>query len=236
MGQQSIRQLVLKFYCLNLQHRRGCPSPFIFWQVIVINQLSSSVKVVKEYTDFSCLLQLQADDANGLNQLFDRYATKLSRFAYGYLQSYDDAEEIVQECFMKLWELRNTFDEHIVFKTYLYTTARNLVLNQLRRQRYWTYEDYREETVLDEHSPSQELEQQELTQFYQDALAQLSPRRRQMFALSRQEGLSNSAIAKEMDVSVKCVENQITLALKFIRGYFKAHDLLLALIWLLLAY
>lgn len=178
-------------------------------------------------------MHLRANEATGLDQLFARYAPKLSRFAYSYLHNYDDAEEVVQESFMKVWELRHTFDEGIVFKTYLYSTAYHLLLNQLRRQRQWVFEDYQEETRLDDHNPSQVLELQELENFYQDALAQLPPRRRQMFSLSRQQYLSNAAIAQEMNVSVKCVENQITLALKFLRGYFKANGLSLALALLL---
>ena len=190
------------------------------------------MRVAKEYTDYDCLVQLRADNASGLDQLFERFAPKLSRFAYGYLQSYDDTEEVVQECFMKVWEQRHTFDEGIIFKTYLFSTAHHLILNQLRRQRYWVFEDYREETVLDEGSPSHILEQQELVQFYQDALAQLPPRRRQMFSLSRQQGLSNAAIAQEMNVSVKCVENQMTHALRFLRLYFKAHGVsLIVALW-----
>jgi len=174
-------------------------------------------------------MQLRDNDAKGLDQLFDRFASKLARFAYGYLRSYDDAEEVVQECFLKVWEQRHTFDDGILFKTYLFSTAYHQVLNQLRRQRTWVFEDYAEETVLDESSPSRVLEQLELEKFYEEALAQLPPRRRQMFTLSRQQGLSNATIAREMNVTVKCVENQMTHALKFLRLYFKAHGVSLAL-------
>jgi RNA polymerase sigma-70 factor (ECF subfamily) len=59
-------------------------------------------------------------------------------------------------------------------------------------------------------------------------------RRREIFALSRQQGLSNVAIAQQLNVSVKCVENQMTQALRFLRLYFRAHGVSLMLALLLL--
>jgi RNA polymerase sigma-70 factor (ECF subfamily) len=121
-----------------------------------------------------------------------------------------------------------------VFKTYLYTTAYRQVLNQLRRQRSWQLEDLHEATALDTNTPSRLLEQQELEQVYAAGVAQLPQRRREIFALSRQQGLSNVAIAQQLNVSVKCVENQMTQALRFLRLYFRAHGVSLMLALLLL--
>ena len=66
-------------------------------------------------------------------------------------------------------------------------------------------------------------------------MAQLPPRRRQIFVLSRQDGLSYGTIAKQLNISVKCVENQMTHALKFMKLYFQAHGVSLGLAFLLLS-
>jgi RNA polymerase sigma-70 factor (ECF subfamily) len=187
------------------------------------------VRVNHEFSDYECLARLKNDEIQAFDQLFDRYAPELCRFAHGYLKSHADAEDAVQECFLKLWERRQSFDDGIIFKAYLYKSAYHTVLKHLRRQRYWIFEEYGEETLIEEISPSKVVEYQELEQFYQTAMAQLPPRRREIFALNRQQGLSNARIAEELNISIKCVENQMTHALKFLKLYFQAHGMSLGL-------
>jgi len=192
------------------------------------------VRINHDFSDLSCLERLREDDIRAFDQLFDLYAAELCRFAHGYLKSHADAEDAVQECFLKLWERRHTFDEGIIFKAYLYKSAYHAVLKHLRRQKYWVFEECGEETLIEEAGPGTVVEYQELEQFYQAAMAQLPPRRREIFALNRQEGLSYASIAAELNISVKCVENQMTHALKFLKLYFRAHGMSLALAFLCL--
>ena len=193
------------------------------------------MKVVKEFSDQDCLERLQQNDTAAFDVLFDQHAPAMCRFVHGYLKSHADAEEVVQDCFLKLWERRHEFDQGIVFKTYLYTSAYRAILKQLRRQRYWVFEDCDGEVLIEEGSPGKLMEYQELEDLYQSAVAQLPSRRRQIFALSRQQGLSHAMIAKELNISVKCVENQMTHALRFLKLYFQAHGMSLVLALLLLS-
>lgn len=190
------------------------------------------MKIIQECSDQVCLERLRANDTQAFDLLFDQYAPELCRFAHGYLKNHADAADAVQECFLKLWERRHFFDEGIIFKAYLYKSAYHAVLKQLRRQRYWVLEECGGETLIDEASPNQLVEYQELEKFYQVAMTQLPTRRRQIFVLNRQEGLSYAAIAKELNISVKCVENQMTQALKFLKVYFQAHGMSLVLVLL----
>lgn len=192
------------------------------------------MRVSREFSDAACLAQLRENQPQAFNELFSLYAPRLCRFAHGYLKSQADAEEVVQECFLKVWARRHEFDAGIVFKTYLYTCAYHAVLKQLRLQRSWTFEDYQQALLITEDSPTQQLEYTELEKLYQSALAKLPPRRRQVFVLSRQAGLSYAGIAAELNISVKSVETQMTHALKFLRTYFRAHGTTLALAALLL--
>jgi RNA polymerase sigma-70 factor (ECF subfamily) len=192
------------------------------------------LKIIRECPDQAYLARLRADDTQAFDLLFDQYAPELCRFAHSYLKNHADAADAVQECFLKLWERRHFFDEGIIFKSYLYKSAYHAVLKQLRRQRYWVFEECGSETLIEDASPSRLVEYQELEQFYQAAMAQLPPRRRQIFVLNRQDGLSYGTIAKELNISVKCVENQMTQALKFLKRYFQTHDMSLALLLLAL--
>jgi RNA polymerase sigma-70 factor (ECF subfamily) len=192
------------------------------------------VRVSREFSDAACLARLRENQPQAFNELFTLYAPRLCRFAYGYLKSQADAEEVVQQCFLKVWERRHEFDEGIVFKTYLHTCAYHAVLKQLQFQRSWIFEDCQEALLIAEDSPAQPLEYSELEALYESALAQLPPKRRQVFVLSRQSGLSYAGIAKELNISVKSVETQMTYALKFLRVYFRAHGTILSLALLLL--
>jgi len=190
------------------------------------------LKIIQDCPDQVYVERLQANDTQAFDLLFDRYAPELCRFAHGYLKNHADAADAVQECFLKLWERRHCFDEGIIFKAYLYKSAYHAVLKHLRRQRYWVFEECSGETLIDEASPSKIVEYQELEQFYLVAMAQLPARRRQIFVLNRQQGLSYALIAKELNISVKCVENQMAHALKFLKAHFQAHGMSLALVLL----
>jgi RNA polymerase sigma-70 factor (ECF subfamily) len=192
------------------------------------------LRVSREFSDAGCLARLRDNDPQAFDELFDLHAPGLCRFAHGYLKSHADAEEVVQDCFLKVWERRHEFDEGIVFKTYLYTCAYHAVLKQLRRQRTWVFEECHQELVVTEDAPVNQLEYAELESLYQVALSQLPPKRRQVFALSRQEGLSYAGIAQELGISVKSVETQMTHALKFLRTYFRAHGTTIMLVLLVM--
>jgi RNA polymerase sigma-70 factor (family 1) len=188
------------------------------------------LKAAHEFSDYACLLELRANKSEAFDVLFHLFAPGLYRFANSHLKSSADAEEIVQDCFMKLWEKRYELTDGVVFKTYLYTSAYHAILNQVRRQQYWVFEDCNEQMLIEESGLSSQVEYHELEQLYDEALAQLPPRRREIFMLSRQQGLSYAHIARELDISVKSVETQMTLALKFLRLYFRAHGMSLALL------
>lgn len=194
-----------------------------------------SLRASREFSDAACLARLRENQPQAFNELFTLYAPRLCRFAHGYLKSQADAEEVVQECFLQVWARRHEFGEGIVFKTYLYTCAYHAVLKQLHLQRSWVFENYQEVRLITDDSPVQQLEYAELEALYTSALAQLPPKRRQVFVLSRQSGLSYAGIAKELNISVKSVETQMTHALKFLRTYFRAHGTLISVLLLLQA-
>ncbi|RYY12479.1 MAG: RNA polymerase sigma-70 factor [Cytophagaceae bacterium] len=181
-------------------------------------------------------LPTAAADAELFKQLFAQHASGIYRLAYAQLHSRAEAQEVVQECFLKYWEKRQAVSpEPDAIKGYLYTSAYHTILNQVRRQRSWVCQDYPEDLAAEQEPPAAMLEYQELTTMYTNALAQLPTKRQQIFVMSRQDGLSNALIGRELGISVKTVEAQITHALKFLRTYFVAHGTVLLLLAQLLA-
>ncbi len=161
---------------------------------------------------------LKEGDLSAFNELFDRYAKRLYHFSMGYLKSAADAEEIVQEVFMKIWDNRIELSTRKSFDSYLFTIARNGILNTIRKSKseqvYLSYVKINPEkyVLLDE-----ELNFNELEKAYHEAIEQLPPKRKEIYLLSKERSLSNAEIATKMNISVKTVENQMTSALSKIR-------------------
>ncbi|MBH8558894.1 RNA polymerase sigma-70 factor [Hymenobacter negativus] len=194
------------------------------------------MEIAREFSELDCLRRLNQGDERAFDALFRHYSALVYRFSYGYLKSRTDAEEIVQECFLKIWEKREQLRDDVPLKAYLFTTAHNAILNQLRRQQ----QRNRFQTYTAGLAPGQvgnEVEFSELESLYQAALEQLPPKRREIFILSRQQGLSYPEIAQQLNLSVKTVEAQMTQALKFLRGYFQAHgeSIVALMLWLAIA-
>ncbi|OUJ74556.1 RNA polymerase sigma-70 factor [Hymenobacter crusticola] len=174
------------------------------------------------------------DERQWFQMLFKQHASGLYHLAYNHLRARAEAQEIVQDCFLKFWEKRHEVGrDATAAKGYLYKSAYHAILNQVRRRHYWVYEECPDDLVVDPEPQSSGLEYEQLQDLYNTALAQLPVKRRQIFAMSRQQGLSNAKIAQELNISIKTVENQMTQALKFLRHYFLAHGVLLEFMLLL---
>ena len=164
------------------------------------------------------IISLRAGDDNAFGKLFDRYGKRLYYFALGYLKSPEDAEEIVQEVFLKIWNNREELSETKSFEAYLFTIAKNGILNTIRKSKsehaYVSYAKLHPDKniLLDE-----ELDFNELKRAYKQSIEKLSPRRKEIYILSREQALSNIEIAEQMNISVKTVENQMTSAISEIR-------------------
>lgn len=164
------------------------------------------------------ILALKEGDLVAFNHLFDRYGKRLYHFSIGYLKSAENAEEIVQEVFLRIWETRFELSAQKSIEAYLFTIARNGILNTIRKskseQAYLKYTKINsgKSVLLDE-----ELNFNELEEAYNQVIEQLSPRRKEIFLLSKAQSFSNVEIAKKMNISVKTVENQMTSAISEIR-------------------
>jgi len=193
------------------------------------------VEIVRDFSESDLLRRLKLDDERAFDALFRHYSALVYRFAFSYLKSRPAAEEIVQECFIKIWEKRANLRDDVPLKGYLFTTAHHAVLNELRRDQHHLRLHGQVAAAAGPASVANEAEYQEMEALYQAALDRLPPKQREVFVLSRQLGLSYPEIAERQGVSVKTVEAHIMQALKTMRSYFRLHgggvlSILLALI------
>ncbi len=153
-----------------------------------------------------------------LEGLYRRFQPALQHFASGILKNQADAAEIVHDVFLAVWEKREYLSLDQGLKNYLFRAVKNRCLNHLKRPSLpWTDLDEPLPPAAEPFNFSEQLNAEETERIIFQIVQKLPPRCRQIFLLSRLEQLSYKEIAELMDISVKTVENQMTIALRFIR-------------------
>lgn len=156
--------------------------------------------------------------------VFNLFFPRLVSFAKVYV-SYDDAKNVVQDAFLSLWESDSVFNYEFQLQSYLYTAVKNSCLNILRREKL--NKSFVKETTLKDITnlninslnqlDTSDIGFQEIEYIISKTLAELPPRCKEVFVLSRYEGKKNAEIAEFLNISVKSVEAQITKALKIFK-------------------
>lgn len=162
------------------------------------------------------------------NRLFDRYASQLYHVTLKYVGRPEDAEEIVQEVFVKIWIYRSGLQPHLPFVPYLIKISKNLVINKSKKRLY--EEAYIKHKTLSgmnyNHVTDNQVVLKELQDLLEIKISQLPEKRKQIYKLSREQGLSNREIAEKLVVSESTVENHINKALKDLKSYLKEYKYL----------
>jgi RNA polymerase sigma-70 factor, ECF subfamily len=174
---------------------------------------------VHELTDQQLAAALRTNDEGAFDFIFRSWYAPLVRYATGMTDGdTDEAEDLVQQVFVKFWEQRSTVEIQYSIKAYLYRMVHNRALNRLRsartRERYIEYQGRQMEYV---NEPPIDSQDNELQERYQQALHQLPPQCRKIFELSRFEALKYREIADHLGISIKTVETQMGKALKILR-------------------
>lgn len=178
-------------------------------------------------TDEELVTRAQRGSQEAFHALVDRYTPSLYRMALGITRSSQDAEDIVQETFLKLFSSLDQYSpDRGLFKTWLFTIARNQsinVFNALKRSVVRFFADTNEEdrtshsSVADEqfrHNPAFQLESKQELARVEKALSKLPERQRTALLLKAQEGMSYEEIASVMNASASSVESLIFRARK----------------------
>ncbi len=165
--------------------------------------------------DIQCVKGLQSGSVQAFDLLFQRYSNRLYSYSLSLLKTHQDAEEIVQITFEKIWEKREEITSDRSFKSFLFTIAYHLIIDQFRKNlQSRKYEDFiLHEARKNFNVVEEELEYNELHDKIEKAISNLPERRRIIFKMSRIEGLSHKEIAERLDISPETVENHINLAI-----------------------
>ena len=176
-------------------------------------------------TDTELLQRLRQGDEVAFRQLYDRHSRPVAAFVFQLTHSAVDAEDILQETFLKLWTSREQLPliEHI--GNYIFIIARNKTVDHLRKIA-------RQQQLVDQvwaniseaaDALDLQLDARESQQLISNALSQLTEQKQAIFRLSRIEGLSHEDIAARIGLSKSRVKNLQVETLKHLRKFLSMH-------------
>lgn len=173
---------------------------------------------MKDYSEEEIIANLKGGNEIAFKRIFDVYYRPLTLFAVKYVGNIEESKEIVQEFFIRLWARRDKIVFGYSLKAYLYQSIRNACLNQIESRK--VVEKRTRDYIPPEISNDDPLEKMvaaEQEERLMHVIDQLPEKCKQIFLMSRMQSLSNHDIAARLDLSVKTVEAQITIALKRLR-------------------
>ena len=177
--------------------------------------------MVPEYLDQDRLLVLQLKEGSkdAYQLLFNRYAPRILAFAMSYLKSREDSEELLQEIFLKIWEIRATLDDTKNIRSLLFKICIHLIYDLIRRknieQAYLAFAGLTDQSNVD--STWHEVIYHEMLSKLNELVDNMPDQRRLIFRLSKEEGLTNDEIALQLQLSKRTVENQLYRAVSFLK-------------------
>lgn len=177
--------------------------------------------------------RLNQDDESAFRALYDALYAKVYRFAYSLTKSRDQADDVVQETFIRLWTNRRDIDAAQSIDAYLFTIARRLVIDMMRsagsdaalRERLWL------RLELEDNTTEEAILERNLAEHVAKVVAELPPQQRRVYQLSREQGLTHEEIAEHLQISKNTVKNHIISALRQIRTALDGRGLVSFLIF-----
>jgi len=157
------------------------------------------------------------DDQQAFKQFYQLLFFKLYQFSYSYVQSKENAEEVVNDVFLSIWQKRDTLHTIININVYLYVAVKNASLNCLRKNKLRlpvSIDDLSTDHIHLASNPESLLITHELEMHIREAIESLPPRCKIIFKLIKEDGLSYKDVSAILEISVKTVDTQLYLALK----------------------
>ena len=187
--------------------------------------------------DHSLVLLLQKGNVVAFDSLFEVYSQKLFGFAFKYFKNEVEAEELVQEVFVLVWEHRQSLKSELSFKSYLFTIALNHIRKYFNKKaislRY--LESLQHDNELTDSENVHDDYESMMNQINQ-LIEQMPSRRREIFIKSKFEGKSSKEVAAELNISAGTVDNQVSEALRYIRSRLSNENIGMLLFVILFVY
>lgn len=161
---------------------------------------------------------LKSGDATAYNKLVNDYHQKLCAYAYNLAHNRSEAEDIVQNVFMRVWRKRDKLKAEFSLQSFLYKSVYNEFIDHYRNQKnVFPLEKKYLDALYNLTEDTDVSSFETLINKVKQEIQNLPPKCKNVFLLSKQEGLTNLEIAEYLEISVKTVEAQITKAFYILR-------------------
>ena len=171
------------------------------------------------------MAKLAEGDEDAFRELYLNYFDRLYSAALAYTKVHEQAEDVCQQVFLKIWEKRSSLIKVDSLENYLFVIARNSIFSQFARlatqQKH--IEHIRELFEEGSDNPEESLINKQESGMLEMAVGQLSPRQQQAYRLSREKGLSYEGIARIMNITKPTVREHLVHSVHSIREYLQAH-------------
>lgn len=163
--------------------------------------------------------QLKEGSKDAFRSLFETFGPKIHAFAKSYLKNDEDTEELIQDVFLRLWEIRASLDSSKNIKSFLFKICVNLIYDLIRRknikQAYLEYSGQNYPSFGD--NTWDEVIYNDMLNNLEILVCAMPEQRQRIFRLSKEDGLSNDEIAKQLNLSKRTVENQLYRSISFLK-------------------
>ena len=174
-------------------------------------------------------------DAVSFDEIFERFNKKVYAFSISNLKNKQDAEEVVQEVFYYLWKDRAKLKELKSLDAWIFAISFNIIrkhFRKLARERK-ILENFSETKLSKDNSTVTDVEYNDLLEKAEKIIEKLPARQKNIYLLSKRQGLSNTEISTKLNITNKTVENHLTTAKTFLkRALVNEHLLSLLFFWL----
>ena len=166
------------------------------------------------------------EDERSFKRLFDLFAGRLYQFSFSFVKSKSVAEEVVSDVFLKVWINRSELVNIQNIKAYLFKSTYNTSLNyldEMKRKNAVSLDDLEVDLGVDLICPETELINKELKSIIEQSIEDLPPRCKMIYKLAKVEQMKYKDIGELLDISVKTINHQLSIALKKIGETIKSY-------------
>jgi RNA polymerase sigma-70 factor (family 1) len=189
---------------------------------IIISMVSGISENYLTLTEKELVLLLKEGDKSAFGQLYHNYRVRLYHNIFKMIQSDEEAEEILQELFVKIWLNRQNLDPERSFKAYLFKMSENLVYDFFRKA---ALNKKRKNHLAmaasgDVNNVERYIYFKESSRLVNQAIDNLPPRRKEIYKLCKIEGKSYEEVSRLLGISISTINEHIVKATKAVRKFF----------------
>lgn len=170
-----------------------------------------------ESNETKVYLKIKKGDQKAFKKFFDTHHQELFHYLRSKGVGREAAEDLIQKAFIYIWENRASIDEDKSLRAYLFRIAYTRMLNLFRDNEKFDKNSEVPEEAVSFSSPDHEIHQQELNKIIESAISAMPEKRQNVFRLCFLQEFTYKEAAQFLDISVKTIENHMTLALKDLR-------------------